>query len=259
MLIDVNVDMGESFGRWALGDDAGMMPYISSASIACGFHAGDPATMRRTVQYAVEHGVQIGVHVGLPDLLGFGRRRMAVDPAELRDYVTFQIGALWAFVRAEGGTLAHVKPHGALYVMCSADAQQAEAVIRAIADVDPDLILLLLNDHFRDLAQGYGVRLVNEAFVDLHYDRDGNLILERVKHAWDPTLVGERAARFVKEQRIRTVDGGDIESDAPTFCLHGDAPNAVDVARTVRERLDHEGITIAPLREVLRQRDSVHA
>ena len=136
--IDVNVDMGESFARWQLGDDEGMMPFISSANVACGYHAGDPGTIRRTVRAAVEHGLQVGAHVALPDLLGFGRRRMAVAPHDVRDYVLYQIGALKAFVEAEGGTLGHVKPHGALYAMCSADSELAGAVAQATAEIDRD-------------------------------------------------------------------------------------------------------------------------
>src|SRR5437763_3207457 len=173
--LDVNVDMGESFGRWTLGDDAGIMPYVSSVSIACGFHGGDPATMRRTVHAAVEHGLQIGAHVALPDLLGFGRRRMAVSAEDLRDYTTYQIGALAAFVLAEGGRLGHVKPHGALYAMCSADPELAAAVAQATAAVDPGLLLLLLNDTTAGAVAAQGVRLITEAFVDLEYHRDGTL------------------------------------------------------------------------------------
>src|ERR687886_532563 len=191
-MLDINVDMGESFGRWKLGDDEGLMPFISSASIACGFHAGDPATMRATVTAAIEHGVQIGAHVALPDLLGFGRRQMAIAPEELKDYCTYQIGALSAFAAVEGASLGHVKPHGALYAMCSSDGELAGAVAAAMAEVKPDMLLLLLRDEVEDAVSEYGIRLVREAFLDLDYDADGGLIIERVKGARDPEQVAER-------------------------------------------------------------------
>jgi 5-oxoprolinase (ATP-hydrolysing) subunit A len=249
--IDVNVDMGESFGRWNLGDDASLMPHISSANIACGFHAGDPGAMRRTVAAAVEHGLQIGAHVALPDLLGFGRRTMSVSPADLTDYCTYQIGALAAFVAAEGERLAHVKPHGALYAMCARDAELAEAVARSIAEVDPGLVLLALRDDHAAAVERHGVRLVTEAFVDLDYDADGNLLIEAVKQAWDPEEVADRAVRVARERKVPTNGGADLDVDAPTICLHGDAPNAVDVARAVKQRLDGEGIAVKPLAELL--------
>jgi 5-oxoprolinase (ATP-hydrolysing) subunit A len=249
--IDVNVDMGESFGRWSLGDDAALMPYISSANIACGFHAGDPGAMRRTVAAAVEHGLQIGAHVALPDLLGFGRRTMKISPADLTDYCTYQIGALAAFVDAEGGNLAHVKPHGALYAMCAQDGELAEAVARSIAEVDQNLVLLALHDTFADAVEKHGVRLVTEAFVDLDYDADGNLIIEAVKQAWDPTEVAERALRVARERKVVTKDGSDLPVQAPTICLHGDAPNALEVVRAVKERLEAEGTRVTPLSKIL--------
>ena len=258
-MLDINVDMGESFGRWKLGDDEALMPYISSASIACGFHAGDPATMRATVHAALEHDVHIGAHVGLPDLLGFGRRRMMVAPADVRDYSTYQIGALKAFVEAEGGHLAHVKPHGALYAMCSADPELASAVAEATAAVDRNLLLLLLNMDVAEAVEAHGVRLVNEAFPDLDYQADGTLVIEPVKRAWEPDRVAARAVRLVQEHVIDTQDGGDLEVHAPTICLHGDAPNASEVARIVRHRLEQEGIEVAGLRQVLAHTVSTEA
>ena len=246
--LDVNVDMGEGFGRWALGDDEGILPFISSASIACGFHAGDPATMRRTVRAALDHGVQIGAHVALPDLLGFGRRRMAISAEDLRDYATYQIGALWAFVESEGGVLGHVKPHGALYAMCSADRELAGALAAAIADIDRELLLLLLSTDVAPAIEPHGVRLVPEAFVDLDYRPDGTLLIEPVKRGWDPERVAQRALRLVKEGRIDAVDGTEIVVDAPTVCIHGDGPNAVAIAQTLKRRLADAGVAIEPLR-----------
>jgi 5-oxoprolinase (ATP-hydrolysing) subunit A len=254
--VDVNVDMGESFGRWKLGDDAGIMPFISSASIACGFHAGDPGTIRATVRAAVQNGLQIGAHVALPDLLGFGRRRMAVAPHELHDYVLYQIGALKAFVDAEGGSLGHVKPHGALYAMCSADPELAGAVAEATAAVDRDLLLLLLSDDVAPAVREHDVRLVTEAFPDLDYNPDGSLIIEAVKRPWDPERVAARALRVAREGRIDASDGSELAVTAQSMCLHGDAPNAVDVARTVRERLDDAGVQVLSLREIIERQAS---
>jgi UPF0271 protein len=250
-VLDVNVDMGESYGRWQLGDDAAIMPYISSASIACGYHAGDPGTMRRTVRAAIEHDVQIGAHISLPDLLGFGRRRMAISPEELRDYATYQIGALAAFAASEGGALGHVKPHGSLYAMCVADPELAGAVARAIADVDRDLLLLLLNADVAPAVEAHGVQLVTEAFVDLEYSSDGVMIIEPTKREWDPERVARRALRVALEHRIDATDGTDVQTDAPTVCIHGDGPNAVAIARTVKERLEGAGVAIAPLGRTL--------
>jgi UPF0271 protein len=245
--IDLNADMGESFGRWSLGDDAGLMPYVSSANIACGGHAGDPATMRATTALAADHGVQIGAHVGFPDLLGFGRRRMAFSPQEVRDLALFQIGALQAFAVAAGTTVGHVKPHGALYTMVSADPELATAVAEAIREADPSLVLLLLGDPGVSAARAAGVEAVNEAFPDLAYTPEGELVIERTKQAWDPDRVAERALRLARDGELDAQDGSTLRVDAPTLCLHGDAPNAVDVARIVRTRLDDAGFAVRPL------------
>jgi UPF0271 protein len=245
--VDINVDMGESYGRWQLGDDANVMPWITSANIACGFHAGDPGTMRSSTQLAVEHGVAIGAHVGFPDLLGFGRRRIDVTAGEVRDYATYQIGALQAIVSAEGGALAHVKPHGALYALCSRSDEHAAALSAAIADVDARLPLLLLSRHVAASVEAHGIRLVVEAFPDLDYEPEGDIIIEPIKRARDPDLVARRATRIVLHHTIETTNGGEIEVHAPTLCLHGDAPNAVETARTVRESLERAGVTVSPL------------
>ncbi|MDQ6728967.1 MAG: LamB/YcsF family protein [Actinomycetota bacterium] len=249
--LDVNVDLGESFGRWKLGDDLGIMPHITSVSIACGFHAGDPATMRETANAAVEHGLQIGAHVALPDLLGFGRRRMSIAPDDLRDYTTYQIGALQAFVTAAGGRLSHVKPHGALYAMCSATPELAAAVAQAMVAIDPALLLLLLDDNTAEAVQAQGIRLVTEAFVDLEYHPDGTLVIEAVKRMWDPERVAARTLRLVRERLIDAEDGSDLATDAPTVCIHGDGPNAVEIAATVQCRLAEAGVRLAPLIETL--------
>lgn len=245
--LDLNADLGESFGRWSLGDDAALVPLISSANVACGFHAGDPGTMRRTVALAVEHGVAVGAHVGYPDLAGFGRRPMALSASEVRDAVAYQVGALAAIAAGEGARLRHVKPHGALYAACSADPELAGAVARAVADVDPGLLLLLLDPRVAPAVEAHGVRFVREAFVDLEYEADGRLRLEAEKRAWPPERVAARALRLVREGVIDAVDGHDLRVDAATACLHGDAPNAVATAREVRRVLATADITVAAL------------
>lgn len=247
LVIELNCDMGEGYGRWKFAPDEELMPYISTANIACGFHAGDPRIMRETVRSAIAHGLQIGAHVALPDIIGFGRRRMAITPAEMRDNTLYQIGALKAFVEAEGGRLAHVKPHGVMYVMLQDDPELAEAAIQAVAEVDTGLLFYALNDKNVPIAEANGLTLVPEAFVDLHYDRDGNLIIERVKEAWDPELVASRAVRLVREGVVAANDGTDIAVANRTICLHGDAPNSVEELRTVRARLEEGGIRVAPL------------
>ena len=247
-VIDINADVGESYGRWRLGNDEALLPHVSSANVACGFHAGDPTTMRRTVRLARRHGVAIGAHIALPDLVGFGRREMAVGPDDVRDLATYQIGALSAIAAAEDTVLSHVKPHGALYAMCSRDPQFAGAVAAAIAAVDRTLLLLLLTDAVAPAVRQHGVTLVREAFVDLDYRSDGSLVIEGEKRSWDPERVAGRALRLVREGRIETADGGDLTVDAATICLHGDGPNAPDVARTLRARLQEAGIEIAALR-----------
>jgi UPF0271 protein len=249
--IDINCDMGESFGRWRLGDDLGMMPHVSSVNIATGYHAGDPPTMRPTVAGAVEHGLAIGAHIAFPDLMGFGRRRMTIPPDDVEDYCLYQIGALEAFVRAAGGRLAHVKPHGALYVMASEDPALAAAVARAVAKVDASLPLMLLTLDTADAVGAEGVRLVPEGFPDLHYDGDGHLIIEPVKLAWDPRLVAERAVRMVLERRVTANDGTELDIEAMSLCLHGDAPNGPDIAREVKQTLADNGIDVVPLADML--------
>src|SRR5437899_3355207 len=178
--VDLNADMGESYGRWTLGDDASLMPHLTSANIACGFHGGDPHVMRRTIALAAEHGVGIGAHVALPDLLGFGRRRLAISADELRDYVTYQSGALRAFADAEGARLQHVKPHGALYTMIVDNEEYSQAVCEAVAALGPEVILLM-PPAVGEAAAAVGVPFVPEGYVDLDYDSVGKLVLERVK------------------------------------------------------------------------------
>lgn len=250
--VDLNCDCSESFGRWILGDDLGMMDHVTSINVATGYHGGDPPTIRRAVNGAVERGVNIGAHIAFPDLMGFGRRKMWVDPADLQDMCLYQIGALQAFVHAAGGRLTHVKPHGSLYVMASDTPEYAHAVAAAVAEVDPTLPLLLLTTAMADEVAEHGVRLVPESFPDLHYTADGHLIIERIKKAWDPELVASRAVRMATEGTVVAEDGETVlPARAPTLCLHGDAPNGVEIARATRRRLAEAGVEVKPLPEIL--------
>ena len=244
--VDLNCDMGESYGAWKMGDDAAVMPYITSANIACGFHGGDPHVIRRTVSLALQHGVGIGAHVAFPDLIGFGRRRLAATPEEVQDYVVYQAGALRAFVDAAGGSLQHVKPHGALYTTIVDSDEHAQAVCEAVAELGPDVILLMPPAVAEQAARA-GVPFVPEGYVDLDYDTRGKLVLERVKQLRDPREMGEKAVRLATEGRVGTIDGGELELAVESICVHGDAPNAPDIAGAIRDALTAAGLELAPL------------
>ncbi|MFT4040925.1 MAG: 5-oxoprolinase subunit PxpA, partial [Thermomicrobiales bacterium] len=237
IVIDLNSDMGESYGRWSLGNDAELMEVITSANIACGWHGGDPAVMRATVAMAAEKGVGIGAHVGLPDLLGFGRRRMQVTPDEIYDYAMYQSGALKAFAEAAGSRLQHVKPHGAFYVMCAADPELAAALVRAVKALGDGVVLFGMGEIEPALAEEAGVGYIREGYVDLNYNNAGQLVIERNKGAWDPEEVARRAVRLATMAEVGTVEGDTLPLAIRTICIHGDAPNSGEIARTVRERL----------------------
>jgi UPF0271 protein len=246
--IDINGDAGESYGRWTLGDDAAFLPHVSSVNIACGFHGGDPSTMRQTVRIAKAAGIAIGAHPGFPDLTGFGRRMMTIAPDEMVDATLYQIGALAAIARSEGMTIAHVKPHGAFYKACSIDMALSKAIGAAIASYDPSLFLVLLAGPGADSAQAAGARVAREAFIDLDYDAEGGLIIERIAKPRDPATVAQRAVRVVKEGKLAKIDGSDMDVSISTLCLHGDRPNSAEVARDVKETLRSNGIAVAPLK-----------
>jgi 5-oxoprolinase (ATP-hydrolysing) subunit A len=245
--IDLNSDMGESYGRWQLGNDAELMAVITSANIACGWHGGDPAVMRKTVEMAVEKGVGIGAHVGLPDLLGFGRRRMQVTAEEIYDYAMYQSGALRAFAEAAGGRLQHVKPHGAFYTMSAADEALAGALVRAVAALGDDVVLFGMGEIEPAVAATAGVGYVREGYVDLNYDTTGSLVIERNKGAWDPEEVARRAVRLATKGEVGTIEGNTLPLAVQTICIHGDAPNSGEVARRVRQRLEEAGVEITPV------------
>ena len=247
--IDLNADMGESYGRWTLGDDAALMPHLTSANIACGFHGGDPHVMRRTVALALDHGVGIGAHVAFPDLIGFGRRRLSATPAEVEDYIVYQAGAVKAFAEAAGGRLQHVKPHGALYTSIVDSPELARAAAQAVASLGPDVILLM-PPAVAGAAADAGIPFVPEGYVDLDYDAEGKLVLERAKRVRDPDEMGEKAVRLVREGKVRTIDGGDLELEVESICVHGDAPNATAIAEAIRRALEGAGVELAPLADL---------
>ncbi|KRE63866.1 hypothetical protein ASG92_02805 [Arthrobacter sp. Soil736] len=246
--MDLNSDVGESFGRWTLGDDTAMFRSVSSANVACGFHAGDPTVIRRTCREAVAAGVTIGAHVGYRDLAGFGRRFMDIDPTELADDVVYQIGALQALAAAEGGRVRYVKPHGGLYNAIVSHTAQARAVVDAVKSVDPELpILGLPGSEVLRLAEAAGLRGVSEAFADRAYNPDGTLVSRSLPGAVleDPAQVAEHVLRMATDSAIRTVDGSILKINADSICVHGDSPGAVAMAAAVRAALSDAGITIA--------------
>ncbi len=251
MRIDLNSDLGESFGPWPMGQDAALMPSITSANIACGFHAGDPGVMRQTLALAKDTGVAVGAHPGFPDLAGFGRREMKASPAEVEDFVLYQVSALAGMARAQGLTLQHVKAHGALYNMACKDRPLADAIARAVAAFDRTLILFgLPNSELLRAGEAAGLPVAAEVFADRAYERDGSLVSRSkpgsVIH--DAALVVERAVRMVKDKTVVASDGSVIPLQADTICLHGDTQGAADLARAIRRGLESAGIRIAPLK-----------
>jgi UPF0271 protein len=247
MRIDLNGDVGESFGAYEIGHDAALIPILTSANIACGFHAGDPGVMRATVALAREHGVAIGAHPGFPDLVGFGRREMAATPREVEDFVAYQIGALAAIAAAQGARLAHVKPHGALYNMAARDANLADAIARAIAAVDASLRLFALpGSKSLAAAQRHGLRGVSEAFADRAYRGDGSLVPRSETGAVidDEDTVVKRAVAIAREHMVIAADGTRVPLAVETICVHGDTPGAAVLAARIRNALGDAGIQV---------------
>ena len=253
-IIDLNCDMGESYGRWTLGADEAIMPFITSASIACGYHGGDPHVMRKTVALALKHGVAIGAHPSLPDLMGFGRRAMEVSPGEVKDYICYQTGALREFVRVAGSELQHVKPHGILYNMCEKDEALAQAVGEAVMASGKGLILMTLGSGRYDATcRKMGCRVASEGFADRAYNVDGTLVSRKLPGSLitDPAEAAAQAVRIALEQRVRTIDGVEIDIRVQTVCCHGDTPGAERIVRAVREALEKAGVQVKPLRDWL--------
>ena len=244
--IDLNSDMGESFGVYLYGSDDAILPHVTSANIACGFHAGDPATMARTVAAAARLGVAVGAHPGYPDRLGFGRRDMELSPGDVESYLIYQVGALAAFSRAEGVALHHVKPHGAMYNRAAKDRALAAAIARAVARVDNSLLVYAQpGSVLAAECEKAGLRVVHEAFADRAYNPDGSLVSRsRSGAVLSPEAAAEQALRIALEGRVLAVDGTPIPMPAETLCIHGDTPGAADVARVVRARLAEAGVSV---------------
>jgi 5-oxoprolinase (ATP-hydrolysing) subunit A len=251
MQIDLNCDMGESFGRYTLGDDAAMLDVVTSANIACGFHAGDPGVMQRTVALAVERRVAVGAHPGYPDLPGFGRRAMALTPGELEASLIYQLGALAGFAAVSGVPLVHVKPHGALYNTAARDDVTALALVRAITAFDPDLIVVTLpGSVLAAAATTMGLRVALEGFADRAYRENGTLVPRDRPGAMieDPEIAVGRAVRMVTEGLVITITGKAIPLRIDTLCVHGDTPEAPQIACDLRHALQQAGVELRSLR-----------
>jgi UPF0271 protein len=250
MKIDLNCDMGESFGRYTLGADEALMPHITSANIACGFHASDPLVMDRTVRLAREHGVAIGAHPGYPDLQGFGRRDMQLSPEEAEAAILYQIGALAAFARAAGADLVHVKPHGALYNRAARDRALAEAIVRAAARFSRELIVVgLAGSEMVEAALQAGQPVAREAFADRAYESDGSLRARRLPGAvlHDPAAAAAQAVHIARDGLVVAWDGQQVPVHAETLCVHGDTPTALDIAQAIRQALLEANVDVAAL------------
>ncbi len=247
LVVDLNSDLGESFGAWKLGHDSEMMAFVTSANVACGFHAGDPAVMRRTVRLARERGVAVGAHPGYPDLAGFGRRAMALTPTEIIDSLLYQIGALEAIARAEGVTLGYVKAHGALYNQAERDATVAGAVAEAVRQAGRGLAVVTApGSAMVEAAREAGLGLVPEVFADRAYDDDGHLVPRSRPGSviTDPQVVAKRVVRMVTEGEVETAGGRLLPIQAGTVCLHGDTPGAPALAEAVRQALKRAGVRV---------------
>jgi UPF0271 protein len=250
--IDLNSDVGESFGNYKLGLDEEVIPLISSANIACGYHAGDPGVMRQTVALARKHAVQLGAHPGLPDLVGFGRRTMDVTLAEIKDFVAYQIGALQAISALQGSRLQHVKPHGALYNMAVKNADIWDAVAEVMARLDDRLILFVLAGSNRQeleaIGRRRGIRIAFEFFADRAYHADGSLVSRKLPGAviYDHDVVAAKVVKLVKEGKVKTLEGSEIELKAETICVHGDNPKALALVKQIRETLSANGVAVKP-------------
>lgn len=247
LTVDLNCDMGESFGPWRMGSDAELMKYVSSVNVACGFHAGDATTMGETVRLAIENGVAIGAHPGYPDLQGFGRRRMSMPANEVHDIVLYQISALKGICEAHGARLSHVKPHGALYNQAAGDAELADAIIAAVSRLDDELAVYgLSNSLFLRKARAAGLETMAEVFADRTYQPDGTLTPRDRDNALitDPGRAASQVVRMVESGSVEAEDGTTVALPADTICIHGDGERAVDHARSIRDALTARGIVI---------------
>lgn len=249
-MVDLNSDLGESFGAYTLGLDEQVLAHVSSANIACGWHAGDPMIMDKTVKLALQNEVAIGAHPGYPDLMAFGRRNLDITPEEARNYMLYQLGALSAFAAAHGAKLQHMKLHGAFYNTACVKKELADALVDALYEVDRDIILMALSgSYILQRAEEKGLRTAHEVFADRGYNADGTLVNRKLPGAMihDPDVALERILRMVCEGKLTAVDGTEISLRADSICVHGDNPQAVNFVKFIKENLVAKGITIAPV------------
>lgn len=252
--IDLNCDLGESFGNYKIGMDEEVIPLISSANVACGYHASDPVVMQKTIAMTKKFGTAVGAHPGFPDLMGFGRRNLSVSPAEAKAYTLYQLGALEAFCRTQGVKMQHVKPHGALYNMAAKDYDLARGICEAIYEFDKDLIVLALSGgELVRAGQDIGLRTALEFFSDRAYEEDGTLVNRRKEGAviTDEDEAIARVVRMIKENKLTAITGKDISIKADSVCVHGDGVKALEFVKKIREKLTEEQIAIKPLSEIV--------
>lgn len=252
--VDINSDIGESFGNYKLGMDEEVLKYITSANIACGFHAGDSLVMEKTVKNAIQNGVSIGAHPGYPDLEGFGRRNIAATEEEVYSYVKYQLGALMAFAKSNGTSVSHLKPHGAMYNMAAVDYNLARGIARAVNDVDKDVILVgLANSYMIKAGEDLGLKTANEVFADRAYNDDGTLVSRKLEGAVikDESVAIERVVRMVREGKVTSITGKDIDIKADTICVHGDNPKAVEFVKRIKEKLEEESLQVCRISEFI--------
>ena len=252
--VDLNSDLGESFGAYTIGLDSQVIPYVSSANVACGYHAGDPLVMDQTVAAAKAAGVAVGAHPGYPDLMGFGRRNLACSPKEVKAYVQYQLGALMAFAKAQGVKLQHCKPHGALYNMAAKDMELSLAIAEGIAEVDKDIILMgLAGSKLLEAGRKAGLRVASEVFADRAYQADGSLVPRKqpgaVIHDKDQAIA--RTVRMVTQGKVTAVTGEEVSIQAHSICVHGDNPSAVEFVKNIRAALTAQGVEIVLLAQIV--------
>lgn len=252
--IDLNCDLGESFGNYKIGMDDKVIPMITSANVACGYHASDPVVMNKTIVMAKEYGIEVGAHPGFPDLMGFGRRNMNVSPSEAKAYTLYQLGALDAFCRVHGRKMQHVKPHGAMYNMAAKNYSLAKAICEAIYEFDKDLIVMgLSGGELVRAGKDTGLRTALEVFADRAYEEDGTLVDRRKDGAviTDEEVAIARVVRMIKEQKVTAITGEDITIKADSVCVHGDGVKALEFVKKIREKLTEEGIALKSLKDIV--------
>ena len=249
-VVDLNSDLGESYGAYTMGMDSEVLKYVTTANVACGFHAGDPLTMDKTIKLAIENNTMVGAHPGYPDLLGFGRRNMDITKDEAKAYMLYQLGALAAFAKANNTSLQHIKLHGAFYNTTSINETLAEGIIEGIIEYDKNIILLALSGcKLAKMAEEKGLRVAHEVFADRAYNTDGTLVSRKLPGSMihDEILALERIKMMVKEGKVQAIDGSYISIKADSICVHGDNPKAVEFVKFIKESLEEDGIEIKPL------------